>query len=176
MKLFKVFLTFFLIVGLFFGVSLFFPRQYKFEKSITINKPKHEVFNYMNNLKNWEQWSVWNKSLDSTMYLFYTQRKDSIGAMQYFNGDLLGSGRFKLTNFKENEYLSYDLHMHQSEVNASGTFFFNDQNTITQLTWVDSGDVGYNPIYRYMIPSKKTSTEAAFEEGLKKIKDVLEKQ
>jgi hypothetical protein len=176
MKLFKVFLSFFLIVALFFGVSLFFPHQYKFEKSIEIAKPKNEVFNYLNNLKNWEQWSVWNKSLDSSLYIFYSSRTDSIGAMQYFNGDLLGSGRFKISNFKADEMLSYNLQMHQSEVNANGTFYFNDKNNSTQLTWIDSGDVGHNPIYRYMIPFKRNSTEAAFEEGLKRIKEMLEKK
>jgi carbon monoxide dehydrogenase subunit G len=175
MKLFKVFLSFFVIIGLFLGISLFFPHQYKFENSIEINKPKQEVFTFMNNLQNWEQWSVWNKSIDSTMYLFYTTRKDSIGAMQYFNGNLLGSGRFKISNIKANEFLSYNLQMHQSEVNANGTFFFSDKNTVTQLTWVDSGDVGHNPIFRYMIPFKRSSTEKAFEEGLKRIKEVIEK-
>jgi len=174
MKLFKVFLSFFLIIGLFFGISLFFPHQYKFEKSIDINKSRSEVFGYMNNLKNWEQWSVWNKSLDTSMYIFYSARKDSIGAMQYFNGNLLGSGRFRISNIKANEFLSYNLQMHQSEVNANGTFFFNDKNNMTQLIWIDSGDVGFNPIYRYMIPSKRSSTEAAFDEGLKRIKLSIE--
>lgn len=174
MKLFKVFLSFFLIIGLFFGVSLFFPHKYKFEKSIEINKPKHEVFKYMNNLKNWEQWSVWNKKVDSSLYFFYSSRTDSIGAMQYFNGELLGSGRFKISNFKINEILSYNLRMHNSEVNANGTFYFKDKSSSTELMWVDSGDVGYNPIYRYMIPSKKSSTEEAFETGLNKIKMLLE--
>ena len=174
MKLFKVFLSFFILVGLFFGISLFFPHQYKFEKSIDINKPRSEVFGYMNNLKNWEQWSVWNKSLDTSMYLFYSSRKDSIGALQYFNGNLLGLGRFKISHYKANELLSYNLQMHQSEVTANGIFFFSDKNNGTQLTWVDSGDVGYNPIYRYMIPFKRNSTEAAFEDGLKRIKLAFE--
>jgi hypothetical protein len=44
----------------------------------------------------------------------------------------------------------------------------------THLMWVDSGDVGMNPIYRYMLPSKISGTEQAFEEGLMMIKRAAE--
>ena len=174
MKLFKVFLSLFLIAGLFFGIALLFPRHYKFKKSIEINKPAHDVFIYMNDLRNWEQWSAWNKSIDSSLYIFYSMRTDSLGAKQYFNGNLLGSGRFRISNYKPDEMLGYNLQMHNSMVNANGTFFFEQKNNTTQLSWVDSGDVGYNPIFRYLIPFKKRSTEAAFEDGLKRIKMKLE--
>lgn len=174
MKLFKVFLSFFVIIILFFGISLFFPHTYKIERSIEINKPASTVFTYMNDLRNWEKWSVWNKDLDSTLYTFYSKRSDSLGAKQYFNGDLLGTGRFIINNYKQNEILGYHLQMHGSEVKANGTFFFLPKNSTTQLTWIDSGDVGYNPIFRYMIPSKVSSTEKAFDDGLKRIKENLE--
>jgi hypothetical protein len=175
MKLFKLYLSFFLIAGLFFGISLFFPRIYKFERSITIHKPVPEVFAYMNNLRSWESWSAWNKTTDSTMYMFYSRRSDSLGARQYFNGTLLGSGQFTISNYQPNDFFSYHLHMHNGDVNANGTFYFRNIGNATELSWVDSGDVGYNPIFRYMIPSKKKSTEAAFEDGLKRIKANLEK-
>src|SRR5262249_51315088 len=121
MKLFNVFLSFFIIVGLFFGISLFFPRTYKVERSITISKPVHEVFIYMNDLRNWQQWSAWNKSLDTSLYVFYGQRSDSLGGRQYFNGNLLGTGRFLINSYKTDEMLGYNLYMHGGEINANGT-------------------------------------------------------
>ncbi len=176
MKLFKIFVSFFVIVGLFFGISFLFPHTYKVERSIEINKPVSGVFTFMGDLKNWEKWSVWNNTLDSSLYIFYSQRTDSIGAKQYFNGNLLGTGRFIINNYQPNSIVGYNLHMHGSEVKANGTFFFRAKNNTTLLTWIDSGDVGYNPIFRYMIPSKVSSTEKAFDDGLKRIKEVLEKQ
>ncbi len=176
MKLFKVYLLIISTIALFFLVSLFFPRHYKFEKSITINKSVPEVFSYMNNLRNWENWSAWNKTMDTSMYVFYNKKTDSLGARQYFNGNILGTGRFEISNYKPNAFFSYRLMMHDGEVNAGGTFFFTEKNNATELSWVDSGDVGYNPIFRYMIPLKKNSTEAAFDEGLKRIKENLEKK
>lgn len=174
MKLFKFYLSIFVFIGLFFGIALLFPHKYKFESSIEINKPVEETFAYMSNLKNWEQWSAWNKEMDTSLIFFYSRESNTLGARQYFTGNLLGKGRFIINNIKPNDFLSYNLYMHEGEIKANGTFYFIQKNNTTQLTWVDSGDVGYNPIFRYMIPFKRSSTEAAFEEGLKRIKEKLE--
>jgi hypothetical protein len=64
--------------------------------------------------------------------------------------------------------------MHDGDVSANGTFLFEKAGEGCSLAWLDSGDVGYNPVFRYMIPSKVSSTEKAFDEGLGRIKSVLE--
>jgi hypothetical protein len=175
MKLFKLLLSFFVIVALFFGISLFFPHKFKAERSIEIDRPVEEVFAFMKDFKNWDNWSAWNKDQDSTLYTFYSISSDTFGSRKHFNGDLFGTGTFIINNYKPNEVVGYRLKMHGSEAQANGVFFFKPINNHTQLTWVDSTDVGYNPIFRYMVPSKKASTEEAFDEGLKRIKAYLEK-
>ncbi len=175
MKLFRIFLTFFIIIGLFWAGSLFFPHAYKVDRSIIINKPANEIYNFMQDLRNWEKWSLWNKQTDSTLTSFYGQRSDSIGGRQYFRGELLGIGRFEIHDAKPNEFIAYHLYMHAGNVNANGSFRFVPKSaTETEMHWIDSGDVGNNPIFRYMMLSKISSTEKAFDEGLARIKDVLE--
>ncbi len=175
MKLFKIFLTLFLIVGLIFIISLFFPHHYRVERSITIDKPVEKVYTYMDDLRNWEQWSLWNKQTDSTLVYFYGKRSDSTGGRQYFYGELLKSGRFMLDVTEPNKKIIYDLYMHNGDVNAKGTFLFlGDNNGNTKLTWLDSGDVGYNPLFRFMLPSKLTSTGKTFDDGLLRIKEKIE--
>ncbi|MFN6341165.1 MAG: hypothetical protein ACK4Y6_02080 [Bacteroidota bacterium] len=95
MKLFKLFLSFFLVTGAIMGVSLFFPNTYRIDRSVTIHKPVSDVFAYMSNLRNWEQWSMWNKDIDSTLNIFYRDRSDSLGGVQYFSGERIGTGLFK---------------------------------------------------------------------------------
>ena len=175
MKLFKVFLSFFLIVAILWGGSFFFPRTYKVERSISINKPAATVYGFMSNLRNWEQWSLWNKETDSTLHFFYGKRSDSTGGRQYFNGSLLGYGRFEIDSVYPDHFVKYDLYMHAGNVNANGLFRMESNGgNATILHWIDSGDVGNNPVYRYMLPSKINSTEKAFDEGLARIKKVLE--
>ena len=174
MKLFKIFLSLFVIVIGLYIVSLFFPHTYKVERSIVITKPKNEVYQFMSDFKNWEKWSLWNKQADSTLVYFYGNDGAKKDGRQYFWGAALGQGRFKFDTCITNEKLVYDLHMHAGEIKAKGTFLINGDSSSTTLSWLDSGDVGNNPIFRFMIPSKVTSTEKTFDDGLGRIKKMIE--
>ncbi|MFN5024854.1 MAG: SRPBCC family protein [Bacteroidota bacterium] len=175
MKLFKLFLSFFLVTGAIMGVSLFFPNTYRIDRSVTIHKPVSDVFAYMSNLRNWEQWSMWNKDIDSTLNIFYRDRSDSLGGVQYFSGDRIGTGRFKIVEYENEQRLGYNLYMNKGDVSANGTFTFNAvDTTTTELHWIDSGYVGYNPFFRFMLPNKIKSTSEAFDAGLSRIQKMME--
>ena len=175
MKLFNIFLSLFAIGILFFLVSLFFPSQYRIEETTVINKPVFESFAYMNEIRNWQDWSPWNRTLDSTFETFYSRNSQGQNATQYFRGDLVGIGRFKISESVPNEKIRYNLSINQGVLTTGATFYFRAAGSKTQLTWLDSGDVGMNPIFRYMLPSKVSSTREAFKEGLNAIKRSIEK-
>lgn len=177
MKLFKVFLSFFAIILGIIIISRFFPHTYKVEKSISINKPAHEVFAYMSNLKNWEEWSLWNRSVDSTLYYFYNQKQDTLGARQYIRGELIGNGYFEVKEYHKDSLLAFILDVNHGERTAAGTFLFKaETNGTSTLTWTDSGDVGGNPIKRFMIPFVTKNTATTLENGLASIKENIEKR
>ncbi len=174
MKLFTIFsgiIGFFVLV---FLASLFFPHQYRIERSTVIKKPVYESFAYLNNIKNWKDWSPWNTDIDSSMQTFYSPSVSGVGATQYFSGALVGTGRFKITESISNEKICYDLSINQALIHASASFYFKPAGANTQLFWVDSGDVGYNPLFRFLLPGKIRSTEESFEEGLMAIKHAAE--
>ena len=41
--------------------SAFLPRDFKIEKSLTINKPKADVFAYLKSLEKSKEWQLWDK-------------------------------------------------------------------------------------------------------------------
>lgn len=175
MKLFKVYLIIFLIVAAFVGVSRFFPSTYQVQEHIVVNKPINQTFAFMGNMRNWETWSLWNKTLDSSLHIFYTPKPDSTGARQYLSGDLIGKGFIEITKYKGPSFLSYRITLREGEITATGAFRFDSLNpTQTQITWIDSGDVGNNPIKRYMIPFVTESTAETFRIGLARIKTAIE--
>jgi hypothetical protein len=176
MKLFKYFFILFVLVVLFVGVSRFFPNTYYVKRTVEINQPIDSVFIFMSNLHNWPKWSLWNTSTDSTLTVFYNTTQTGLGARQYFHGNLIGEGRFELNTYDPNKTLGYNLYMNQGEASANGKFAFETVNNKTIMHWIDSGDVGNNPIFRYMLSSKVSSTEKTFDEGLQRIKAVMEKQ
>lgn len=176
MKLFKIFLSLFLIAILTFVVSLFFPRSYHIERSIKVKVPVDKAYAFMNDFRNWEKWSLWNRELDSTLYYFYGKTSSGTGGRQYFYGATLGSGRFLFDTCVVNQQLNYSLYMHGGEVNTQGIFRFSGNENEATISWINSGDVGYNPLFRFMIPSKISSTEKVFDDGLGRIKTLLEKE
>jgi hypothetical protein len=174
MKLFKYFLTLFILVVLFVGISRFFPHSYYVKRTVTIHKPIDSVFTFMGNLHNWPSWSLWNTTTDSSLTVFYNKMSGK-GARQYFHGNIIGEGRFELTTYEPSTTVGYNLYMNQGGATANGKFVLEGSATETTLHWIDSGDVGNNPIFRYMLSSKVSSTEKTFDEGLQRIKNVLEK-
>lgn len=170
MKLFTIFVGILGFFALVFVISLFFPRQYRIEKSTLIHKPVSSTYGYLNNIKNWSDWSPWNTSLDSSMVSFYSVNNSGIGATHYFRGGLVGAGRFKITESILNQKIHYDLSINEGQMHSEATFYFKAVHAGTQLYWVDSGDVGLNPLFRYLLPSKIHETERNFEDGLKAIK------
>jgi hypothetical protein len=177
MKLFKIFAGIMGFFALVFVVSLFFPRTYKIEKTTVVNMHDHETFAYLNNIRNWADWSPWNTDLDSSMVFFLSKVTEGKGAAQYFRGGLVGNGRFRIVESIPNESIAYSLYIDMGEgsyMSISQKFVLKSLGGKTQLTWVDEGDVGMNPLYRFLLPSKIKSTEQGFEEGLAVIKKSAE--
>ena len=175
MKLFKIYFVIFAIVLAFVLGSRLFPHTYYVERSITINKPVSETFAYLSNYHNWEKWSLWNKNVDSTLYYFYNKTQNTIGSRQYFYGALLGQGYFETIGYKKDSSLQFILSVNRAERTAAGVFTFKviDAYT-TELHWIDSGNVGNNPIKRYMIPFVTKNTATTLDNGLASIKANLE--
>jgi hypothetical protein len=174
MKLFKIFFSFFIIAIAVFVVSRFFPHAYKVACKISINRPVDDVYSFMSDFRNWEKWSLWNKSADSTLIYFYGKTSKGLEGHQYFYGKNIGQGQFRFDTCLANEKLVYRLNMHAGEIKANGTFLFESNGDGTTLSWINEGDVGSNPIYRFMIPSKTESTRKTFDDGLGRIKEILE--
>lgn len=175
MKLFKLYLIILAIVIAFFGISRFFSPSYQVKETIVVNKPLSETFAYLSNMKNWEEWSLWNKSVDSTLNFFYTLKTDSLGARQYFAGNLIGAGFIEINQYHHDSSMNYYMYLREGDMTANGRFEFTALgNTQTEIAWIDSGNVGNNPIKRYMIPMVTKNTAQAFRDGLTKIKQQLE--
>ncbi len=175
MKLFNIFVGIMGFFGLVFLVSLFFPHTYKIEKSTVVNRSIQQTYDYLNHIENWSDWSPWNTNVDSSMVFFYSKNKSGIGAAQYFRGGLIGNGSFRIIQSVPNEKITYRLSINEGAMAINQTFEFKMLGNHTQLTWVDEGDVGMNPLYRFMLPSKISATEQGFEEGLMVIKKAAER-
>lgn len=73
---------------------LVLPVKQKTERSITINAPVTEVYNYLLKLENFNKWSVWSRN-DSTIKNTITGTDGTPGAVNTWIGDAALSGEGK---------------------------------------------------------------------------------
>ncbi len=173
MKLFKIFAGILGFIVLFFLVSLLFPRTYKVQQTIVVNRSIYQSYAFMSDIKNWKKWSPWNKSIDSSFYTFYSKNTAQVGSKQYI-GSQSFVGSFTITEAISNEKISYLLNLNEGSIEAKASFIFEDINGYTKLSWIDIGDVGYNPFKRYMMGYITSNTSKSFDEGLIAIKKAIE--
>src|ERR1051325_293703 len=77
-------------------ISFFLPGNMNVERSVVINAPAPVVFDQVNTLKNWEQWSPW-QMMDSTMKITYSGPASGKGAGYSWTSKDMGVGTMTLT-------------------------------------------------------------------------------
>ncbi|HMZ24012.1 MAG TPA: polyketide cyclase, partial [Saprospiraceae bacterium] len=57
----QFFIIFFLVISVVLMIGIFMDKNYHVERTITINTPAYEVFDYIRYLKNLDAYSFWSK-------------------------------------------------------------------------------------------------------------------
>ncbi len=95
MKALKLTLTIiFLIIVLFLIIPVFLPTHVGAESSITMKAKPELVFEQVNVLKNWKNWSPFET--DSTMVNTYEGPEQGVGAQRHWKGQKMGTGSIKI--------------------------------------------------------------------------------
>ena len=68
MKLLKKILLIILVLPiLLIVISFFLPSQYRVERVTVINAPAEAIYPWLEQLKKWPDWTVWNTTYDPTL-------------------------------------------------------------------------------------------------------------
>ena len=114
-----------------------------------INAPAGEIFPYVNTLKKWPEWTVWNQTNHPSVQMTYQGADAGPGAIQIWH-EGSNKGVLEITGNAPNQFVEYRLNM------GSGLFFMNGRITLgesqqgTLVTWKLWGDNGSNLIARLM--------------------------
>ena len=143
MKILKnIFIGLAAFVVLLLIVAIFLPTTYTVSVSTTINKPQKEVYEYVKQIKNQENYSVWVMQ-DTTTVLTYTGTDGTVGFKAAWVSKEMGVGEQQITKL-DGERIDVDLKFKEpmegenkaaTIVKASG----DNQSTVTSEFY------GYNP-------------------------------
>lgn len=168
-------LVFILGIGV---LSLILPKTYIVKRSITIDRPITEVFDYLKFIKNQEHWSPW-KQKDPDMRQEFDGDDGTIGFTAKWEGNKeVGHGEQELVGLVANESIQTKLRFFKPWKSESDGFFYLNP-TEDKGTTVEWGFTGVNKpptnILMLFISFEK-AVGKDFEEGLTKLKAILEQR
>ena len=153
---------------------IFFPSHIHVERSIVINQKQDVLFNYMNNLTNWNSWSPWYE-LDPTAKYVYAGPASGIGATLSWESDNkdVGKGQMKITESKPDSLIREDLNFMESGT-AQSYYRLAPKDDSTKVTWGFDVEAGANPLFRIMGGFMDGMIGKDFDKGLAKLKGIAE--
>jgi hypothetical protein len=170
-----------IIVVLIAGIAIvayISPTDYRVERSVTINKPKAEVFNYVKFLKNQNDWGPWYKK-DPNMTLGSRGTDGSVGYVATWDSksDEVGAGEQEIKRIVDGERLDSELRFIRPFESKSDAYITTEAAGENQTTvkWGFSGSMPrpLNLMMAMMDMDKAVGKD--FEEGLNNLKTILEK-
>lgn len=172
----------YIIIGialLVFILSSVAPKKYSAQRSIVIQRPPEEVYNYLRLLKNQDQWAKWNL-LDPEIKKSYKGEDGKIGFQSIWesNHKKVGSGQQTIMAMDENKAIYTKLEFIKPFKSESDAFLSIDKidDKSTNVTWGFSGEMNapMNILLFFMNMDQKIGAD--FEEGLGNLKRILESE
>jgi uncharacterized protein YndB with AHSA1/START domain len=156
------------------GVGFFLPTGFEVERSIVIDAPADRIFNYVVDPREWKKWTVWNER-DPNMEISYAGPPFGQGARWSWSSKTEGAGSMTFVRVVPNAQLGYELSFPEFGMKSEGDLLLAPAGSGTRVTWTNRGDVGRNPLKRYLALSMDRLVGPDFERGLANLKRLSEK-
>ena len=157
--------------------GLFIPKGMKATREIIINKPNAEVFNYIKQLKNQDNYSKWG-SMDPNMKKEYRGTDATVGFVSAWEGNKkVGAGEQEITGVEEGRKLSTELRFikpFKSVAQSTMTTEALSDNS-TKVSWGFEGQMNYPMNIMKLFMNMEKSIGNDFGTGLSNLKSLLEK-
>jgi len=165
-----------IIVAVLFILTLVAPKNYKVSRSVQIDKPISEVFEYIKHVKNQDHWSPWKKR-DPGMKQTFTGEDGKIGFVSRWESDhkQVGHGEQEIIKIEEGKLMESELRFLKPFKSTSNGFFHTKEaNGGTEVTWGFYGSHKAPMNVMMMFFNMEKAVGKDFEEGLADLKSTLE--
>lgn len=157
--------------------GLFIPKGMKATREIVINKPNAEVFNYIKQLKNQDNYSKWG-SMDPNMKKEYKGTDATPGFVSAWEGNKkVGHGEQEIISIEEGRKLNTELRFIKPFKSVAQSSMTTEAITekSTKVSWGFEGSMNYpmNAMKLFMNMEKAIGND--FSTGLTNLKALLEK-
>ena len=170
----NVFVAFLAVVTVLLLVGLFLPNHYRVERSLEMRAKPEAIYAQIAGLRNWPEWTVWNQEMDPAVRFDYDAQDTGMGAAYRWAGPKMGKGFLKITKAEPAKGVWYDLEFDDGAMKSSGSLTMEGSGETRRVVWVNEGDLGKNPVNRYVGLFMDRWVGADFERGLARLKARVE--
>ncbi len=179
MRVFKYlfFALLFLVIAFFVYGFFFLEDKVQVSRSITIDRPANKVFQAINSMHHFNQWSPWAQ-LDPNAKYTFTGPEYGVGSTMSWQGnEEVGSGKQTIIESKPNSMVKAELFFDgQGEDPSWTTYQIKDLGDATEVSWIFDADFNGNIMGRYFGMMMDGMLGPQYEAGLLKLKNWVEAQ
>jgi uncharacterized protein YndB with AHSA1/START domain len=161
------------LVALLFGGGLLLSPEFTVTRSAQIQAPPGKVYALVASPRQWKAWSVWNQR-DPAMKIEYSGPESGAGAAWAWQSQSEGDGKMSFTAAEPGQRVAYDLYFPDFGTTSKGELRFAADGGGTRVTWVMNGNMGRNPLWRWLALNADGMVGPDFEAGLARLKTLAE--
>ncbi len=152
------------------------PDTFRVERSTTVKAPPEKIFGLINDFKQWEAWSPWEK-IDPGLKRTYSGATNGVGAIYEWNGNKdIGQGRMEIVESTPSAKVSLKLDfVTPFEAHNRVDFTLAQQGDMTTVTQAMYGPSPYVSKLMSIVFSMEKMVGGKYEEGLATLKAISEK-
>lgn len=161
------------LIAIFLILGLIVAKDYRIERSVTINAPYEIVYSSVNTLESMNRWSPW-VDYDPNMKITYEGEDGKIGAKYSWEGnDDVGKGYQELTEITENRISSQVHFLEPMESEATAIINLEQTDDGIKVTWGFEGSTAYPMNLMHLFMNMDEMLGKDFATGLHKLDSVV---
>lgn len=174
----KILVVFVVLIAIVLVAGVFMKKDFTVIRSVELDQPINEVYNYVKLLKNQDEYSVWMK-MDPNVKKTYTGTDGTVGFIGAWDSKVkdVGVGEQEITAMAANDRIDYVMRFKKpNEMQGTATMLFSEEGDCSKLDWSFSGSIGYP--FNVMMPLMDFEGKLGpqLQEGLDNLKVILDNQ
>ncbi len=153
--------------------GLMLSPRFTVVRSASIAAPPEKVYALVADPRRWKDWGVWSRR-DPGMKITYTGPPQGAGAAWAWQSPSEGDGKMTFTAADPGKRVAYDLYFPDFGTTSRGDLSFAPDGGGTRVTWTMNGDMGGNPLFRWMALFMDKLVGKDFDGGLTNLKTLAE--
>jgi len=175
MKFLKNLIIFVIVVAVALAViSQFLPSSFRVERSLIIHAGADQIYPFVNDLRRWPEWTVWNTEADPTLVFTYEGPGEGVGASSKWESKKSGPGSLAITESDPAKGVKTELTFGRGGTPVQGWVTFAPAGTDTKVIFGFGGEVSRNPMQRWLYAYMDKMAGPEFEKNLAGLKKKVE--